>query len=356
MRGRKYPDIVCSVGIVLSVLALCCLTPAAAKAAESKEKITLTLSHFFPANHYVNTEEIPAWIKAIKEATDDRVEITVYAGGTMLNGPESYDGVVNGIVDITAMVPGWAPGRFPAWEVFDLPGLPMNDAQSAAIITTRAVDQLKELQLTDTKFLWLHSTGPGGIYSKKPVRTPQDLKGMQVYATSVTADIAKALGASPVGGSRGEIYIMLQKGTIDGDISGPPEVLLGYKEAEVIKYVTLQAGQHGLPGFYNKTHFFVMNLDTWNSLPEDIQKAFNEVNEKFAATAGKIWDSHQQEGLDYAKKVGVEFIELTPEQAEEFVKPVLFLADKWAEDMESKGIPGKKILDTVRKICEDYYQ
>lgn len=323
-------------------------------ASDSQKPIKLTFSHFFPANHYVNTEEIPAWIKAIEEATNGRVEITVFAGGTMLKGPESYDGVTNGIVDISAMVPGWAPGRFPAWEVFDLPGLPIKDAKSAALITTEAVKQLKELQISDTKFLFLHSTGPGGIYSKKPVRTSQDLKGMQVYATSVTADIAKTLGASPVGGSRGEIYLMLQKGTIDGDISGPPEVLLGYKEAEVINYITLQAGQHGLPGFYNKTHFFVMNLDTWNSLPADIQKAFDEVNEKFASVAGEIWASHQQDGLDFAKEVGVEFIELSPEQAAEFIKPVLFLADKWAEDMESKGLPGKKILETVRKICDEY--
>ncbi len=354
MKKRNYSKSFSFIILGLSVLMMFCLTSTNVMAADSAEPIKLTFSSFFPANHYVNTEEIPAWIKAIEEATDGRVEITVYAGGTMLKGPETYDGVVNGVVDIGVMVPGWAPGRFPAWEVFDLPGLPINDAKAAALITYEAVKQLEELQFTDTKFLFLHSTGPGAIYSKKPVRTPQDLKGMQVYATSITADIAKVLGASPVGGGRGEIYIMLQKGTIDGDISGPPEVLLGYKEAEVIDYITLQAGQHGLPGFYNKTHFFVMNLDKWNSLPADIQKAFNEVNDKFVAEAGSIWASHQQEGLDFAKKEGVEFIELTPEQAAEFVKPVLFLADKWAEDMESKGLPGKKILATVRKICDEY--
>jgi TRAP-type C4-dicarboxylate transport system substrate-binding protein len=331
-----------------------CLASTNVMAADSQKPIKLTLSNFFPSNHYVNTEEIPAWIKAIKEATNGRVEIEVYSGGTMLKGPESYDGVVNGIADIATIVPGWSPGRFPAWEVFDLPGLPIKDAKSAALITWEATKQLKELQLSDTKLLFLHSTGPGAIYSKKPVRTPSDLKGMQVYATSVTADIAKVLGASPVGGGRGEIYIMLQKGTIDGDISGPPEVLLGYKEAEVIKYITLQAGEAGLPGFYNKTHFFAMNLDKWNSLPADIQKAFDEVNDKFIGEAGSIWASHQQEGLDYAKKVGVEFIELTPEQTAEFINPVLFLADKWAEDMESKGTPGKKILANVREICDEH--
>jgi TRAP-type C4-dicarboxylate transport system substrate-binding protein len=97
-----------------------------------------------------------------------------------------------------------------------------------------------------------------------------------------------------------------------------------------------------------------MNLDKWNSLPPDIQAAFNEVNDKFVGEAGRIWASHMQEGLDFAKELGVEFIELTPEQAEEFVKPVIYLADKWAEDMEKKGLPGKQILATVREICENY--
>ena len=272
----------------------------------------------------------------------------------MLTGPQTYDGVVEGVSDIGVMPPNWAPGRFPAWEVFDLPGLYIPDAKTAAIITWEAVKKTKELQLKDTKLLFIHSTGPGAIYSKKPVRTPKDLKGMQVYATSITADIAKVLGASPVGGDRGEVYIMLQKGILDGDISGPPEVLVGYNEAEVIDYITLQAGQHGLPGFYNKTHFFFMNLDKWNSLPPDIQKAFDEVSDSIIPVVGGIWASHMQEGLDYAKKLGVEFIELTPEQAAEFVEPVLYIADKWAADMENKNIPGKEMLATVRGICDKY--
>lgn len=337
-------------GLCISVLF--CLTSTNLLAAE--KPIKLTFASFFPANHYVNTEEIPAWIEALKEATDGRVEISVYSGGTMLSGPETYEGVVNGIADIGVFPPGWAPGRFPAWEVFDLPGLNITDAKNAALITWEAVKKLDELQLPDTKLLFIHSTGPGAFYTKKPVRTPEDLKGMQVYATSVTADVAKALGASPVGGGRGEIYLMLQKGTIDGDVSGPPEVLLGFKEAEVIDYITLQKGEHGIPGFYNKTHLFFMNLDKWNSLSPDIQEAFNKVNDEFVAEAGKIWASHMQEGLDFAKELGVEFIELTPEEAQAFVKPVIFLADEWAEDMESKGIPGKKLLSTVREISNKY--
>ena len=352
MKNRICSALLKAICPVLSVFVMFCLTSTHSLAAQ--KPIKLTLSNFFPANHYVNTEEIPAWINAIKEATNGRVEVSVFAGGTMLNGPQTYDGVVNGVSDIGVMPPNWAPGRFPAWEVFDLPGLNFPDAKVAAIITWEAVKKNKELQLKDTKLLFLHSTGPGAIYSKKPVHTPKDLKGMQVYATSVTADIAKTLGASPVGGDRGEVYIMLQKGIIGGDISGPPEVLLGYKEAEVIDYITLQAGQHGLPGFYNKTHFFFMNLDSWNSLPPDIQQAFNEVGDNIIPEVGRIWASHMQEGLDYAKERGVKFIELTPEQSAEFVEPVNFLADKWAEDMEKKGIAGKQILSTVRDLCNKY--
>ena len=113
--------------------------------ADESKPIKLTFSSFFPANHYVNTEEIPAWIEAIKEATNGRIEVTVYAGGTMLKGPETYDGVVNSVADIGVMVPGWAPGRFPAWEVFDLPGFfEITDAEAAALITWEAVKKVKK--------------------------------------------------------------------------------------------------------------------------------------------------------------------------------------------------------------------
>ena len=354
MRKTIYSKTFYFIYIAFCVSMYLIVTSSSLFAGQSTKPIKLTFSSFFPANHFVNTEEIPAWIKALEEATNGRVEITLYAGGTLLAGPQTYDGVVNGVADIGVMPPAWAPGRFPVWESVEVPGLYIPDAKTAALITWEAIKKIDGFQLPDTHLLFIHSTGPGALYMKKPVRTSKDLKGLQVFATSITADIAKTLGASPVGGGRGEVYIMLQKGTIDGDISGPPEVLLGYKEAEVIDYITLQAGKHGLPGFYNKSHFIFMNLDSWNSLPKDIQEAFNEVNDKFVPKAGAIWASHMQEGLDYAKECGVEFIELSPEEAEAFVAPVLFIADDWAEEMEKKGIPGKQILATVRGICEKY--
>jgi len=327
--------------------------PAPAPAPVEKP-IELSLSHFFPGTHYVEVEQIPAWISDIEAATDGRVKITVYAAGTLLKGPETYDGVVRGVADIGMQPPQWSPGRFPAWTVFELPGLYLPNPEVAAKVTWEAFKSIDALTPPDSKMLYAFSTGPGAVYSKNPVRTLEDLKGMEVYATGATADIAKAWGAIPVGGDRSEVYLSLQKGIIDGDISGPPEVLLGYREAEVIDYITLLEGQAGIPGFYNKSFLVFMNLDKWNALPPDIQEAFDTVNSEWAGKAGKIWAAHMQEGLDFATECGVEFIEISPEELDRWMEPILPLRDQYVADMIAEGVPGQEIFDTVNSICNKY--
>ena len=142
----------------------------------------------------------------------------------------------------------------------------------------------------------------------------------------------------------------LMKGVVDGNLS-PTEVLLGFKQAELVDYITMT------PFIYNTLFFCVMNLEKWNSLPSDVQKAFDQVNEKWAEKAGKIWDSHMQEGLDYGvKDNGMEVIELSAEEVARWKALLAPLHDKYIADMTAKGLPGKEVLDWVLKSGEKYSQ
>jgi TRAP-type C4-dicarboxylate transport system substrate-binding protein len=97
-----------------------------------------------------------------------------------------------------------------------------------------------------------------------------------------------------------------------------------------------------------------MNRKKYESLPKDVREAFDQVNDKWSMKVGKIWTTHQQEGLDFAKDHGAEIIRLSPEENARWIKTLQPITAKFIADMEAKGLPGREIVDKVISLCEKY--
>ena len=329
-------------------LALVMLPLASGCATTSGPTIELSLAHFWPAEHFLTTEQVPDWIEEIEAATNGRVKITAYPGQTLLQAPETYDGVVNGIADIGISVFAYNRGRFPLLEAWELPGIPYVNATAAAVTAWEGYKKFMPAETSDTKVLYLFATGPGHMWTKKPVRTLEDLQGMRIRATGLSAKSLEVLGASPEAMSQPDATEALMKGVVDGNLS-PTETLLGYKQAEFVDYITMT------PFIYNTLFYCVMNLEKWNSLPEDVQQAFDEVNEKWAEKAGQIWDAHMQEGLDYGLiDHGMQAIELSAEETARWKALLVPLQDEYVAEAQSQGLPGREVLDEVIRLAEQY--
>lgn len=310
--------------------------------------IELSLAHFWPPTHFLNTEQVTGWAADIEKATKGQVKITTYPGSTLLKGPETYDGVVKGVADIGVSVFAYTRGRFPLLEGWELPGIPYANATASAMVAWDGYKKFKPAELNDTKVLYLFATGPGHMWTKKPVRTLEDLKGMRIRATGLSAKSLEALGATPEAMSQADATEALMKGVVDGNLS-PTEVLLGFKQAELVDYITMT------PFIYNTLFFCVMNPDKWNSLPANVQKAFDEVNDKWSEKAGGIWDSHMQEGLDYGvKEHSLQVIKLSPEETARWKALLAPLHNKYIDDMTAKGLPGKEALDWILEKAEKH--
>jgi len=314
-----------------------------AETAEGKT-VTLSFAHMFPSSHFMAKEVYSQWVKEVEKASKGYLKITVFPVNTLLKSAEMYDGVVSGTADIGSSSMGYTRGRFPVMEGFELPGIYFGSAAATVAGAWEGYKKFQPKELMDTKLMWLYSAGPGSLYSKKKVSSLSELKGMRIRATGNTAKSIKALGAVPVAMPMPDVYEALSKGVVEGQIA-PPEVLLGWKQAEVTNFITI------LPPVYNSIMWTAMNLKKWNSLPKDVQAAIEAINEGFSVRAGKIWDSHQVTGgIDYGmKKHGMKMVrwsEADMKKAMAVMQPVM--ADYVAR-MNKKGLPGQEILDFVKE-------
>lgn len=320
--------------MVSLALALVALPLFGACQAAPPKTIELSYSNFFPPTHFhsILAEE---WAKEIEVRTNGQVKITYYPAGSLTPAPKVYDGVVEGISDIGMSVLAYSMGRFPTSELIDLPhGYP--NGWVATKVANDFYNKFKPAEFDDVHVLYFHAHGPGVVFTtKKPVRKLEDLKGLVLRSTGVGAKIAEALGAEGYGASQGEAYELMAKGTIDGSVT-PREVLKGWKQAEVVKYVT---GCYDVG--YTANMFVVMNKDKWDSLPGDIKKIITEVSQEWAEKHGMVWDYYDKVAVDYFLSLGEgrEVIELSPAEMARWVEAAKVVKDKYMEEKAAMGLP-----------------
>jgi len=102
------------------------------KGGSAEEPINLTLSHFWPAAHEIET---------IEKATDGKVRITSYPAGTLVPANETYDSVTKGVADIGISAYAYTRGRFPVVESFLLPGLAYNNSTAASVALQEGIER-----------------------------------------------------------------------------------------------------------------------------------------------------------------------------------------------------------------------
>ena len=314
------------------------------KAVEKASVTTLTYSIFFPPTHGQGKAGV-AWAKEIEKRTDGRIKIDVFPGGTLTKANETYDGVTKGISDIGMSCFAYTRGRFPLMEAVDLPlGYPSG---KVATHTANAFYQkMKPEALEDVKVLYLHAHGPGLLHTKKPVRQMEDIKGMKIRSTGLSAKVVEALGGSAVAMPQGETYEALQKGVVDGTFT-PIETLKGWRQAEVVRYTTdcFNIG-------YTTTMFVVMNLDKWNALPDDIKQIFEAVSSEWIDVHAKEWDRNDVEGREYTVSLKNEIIPLPEDQAPRWADAVQPIIDNYIKTADQKNLPGDKAVKTLRELIK----
>jgi TRAP-type C4-dicarboxylate transport system substrate-binding protein len=286
-----------------------------------------------------------SWMAKVEKETNGRVHFTPY-WGTLLTPFDAPDEVARGVVDVANFSPDYPKVGFDLhknsgtfwYGATSLPAtaklfmevrkkFPEVDAQ---------FDKYGKLMADDQVMALMH------LFTKKPVRTLSDVKGMKIKATVAYIPLLKELGAEPVMMSMFECYLALQKGTIDGILS-PMDTLVPLKFIEIVKYITLTNLTYPPhPGL-------MMNWNTWKKLPPDIQKVF-ENNMKFYSDENiKLTIEINNEYMAAAKKAGIQFVELSKDDTKKIDDIIYKENQKNAADLDAKKLPGTAMLQFVRK-------
>ena len=197
------------------LLAAMSLTLAAAAQAQTKWDLPAA----YPATNF-HSVTLSEFATDVDKATGGKLKITVHVGASLFKAPEIKRAVQGGQAQIgEVLISNFAN----EWAPFGADALPfLADSYDEAMKLWRVQKPLFDKKLAEQGLMALYAVPwpPQGVYSKKPLASGADMKGMKFRAYNpATSRLAELLGAQPVTVQAAEVSQAFATGVADSMIS-----------------------------------------------------------------------------------------------------------------------------------------
>ncbi len=278
--------------LLVGTLVLCLAMPVFA----AKPRVLKFSSIHEPSHPSAITAEFFA--KRVSQLTNGEVEVQVYHSRQLGDALQNVENVRNGSVAMTSVSVANLSQVNPKMDMFSLPYIfKSGDHYWHVLSSPKAMEFMSVLEPKGIKVVSWIDSGARSLFTQKPVRTPEDMKGMKirVMASPVMINTMKALGANGVPVAWGELYSALQTGVVDGAENNPPSVF-SMKFYEVSKYFTLD--EHMRIPDAN-----IISAKVFNKLSESQQAAILKAGEEATAFMRGAWAISRQQSLAQLEKL-----------------------------------------------------
>jgi tripartite ATP-independent transporter DctP family solute receptor len=302
---------------------------------------TIRYTHFQPGR-----EDQPkhaaalAFKKHVEEKSNGSLKVQIYPAGQLGNATTVLEGLRFGTVDLAVVHDGGISGTYKAFDIFALPYLFKNQKIAWAVLDGPFGREFAEGMRKETG-IRLMAYADNGIRhftnSKKPIRQPEDLKGMKmrVQPSPVFIELVKALGSSPSAIDWAELPAALAQGTVDGQENGVTNILAAslYQSQ---KHVTLDGHVYSL-------HAYLVSDGFYESLTADQKKVLEEGVAIAKDIHRRLTSEQDLNAGKILSEKGMTVTELTSEQVDAFRKAAQPAVRAHLEKEVGKEVVGKLI-------------
>lgn len=310
----------------------------AADAKAPAKTFTMQIGHAQPVGNprHISLEYFK---KALEEKTNGGIKVEIFPAGQLGTEKEMLEQTCSGVIQ------GFRGGQFdflPKLLIFSLPFLCENAEEVNRLMSSEFAKSLcVGSQKDGALILGLGDAGGFRQFSNNVhmIKKPADLIGLKMRTNGMdTIDRTfKALGASTVSVPYADLYMGLKTGVANGQ-ENPWVNVAGMKFYEVQKYFTEINYQFHPDPFY-------VNLNWYNSLPDNYKKILQEVTDESMKVNNKAIADNQAAALATIK-ANAQVYKLSEEERQAFK----VAAEAVYRDYLALGKITQQELDTMRAI------
>ena len=252
----------------------------------------------------------------VTERSEGRLTIEPLAVGSVVSSTESLDAVSAGILQAQHSGPAYFTGKDAAFALLSDPqgGFETPEQMRQWMDNGGGLELARELYARYNVFfvggVWY---GAESLVAKKPIRTLADFKGVKIRAPQgIGQDIFQILGAAPVNLPGSEVYTALERGVVDASDWGTLSMNqdLGYHK---LAPYPIYPGYHSMP-----MADFAVNMNAWNSLPDDLKALVEEETGIFATEMIERNRAADESIVAQADELGFEVVDLPTAERRKF--------------------------------------
>jgi tripartite ATP-independent transporter DctP family solute receptor len=289
-----------------SLIAAAALAAAGAFAPLAAQAQTvLKASDTHPAG-YPTVVAVEMFGKKLETATSGRIKLQMFPGAVLGQEKEAVEQTQLGAIQIARISLGVIGPIVPDVNVFNMPFVFRDIVHMRKVIDGAVGDELlAKVSASPAKLValaWMDG-GSRSLYTKKPVRKPDDLKGQKIrmMGNPLFVDTMNAMGGNGISMAYGEVFSALQTGVIDGAENNPPSMFTSNHYSAGAKYYT-QTNHLIIP------EILVMSKVAFDKLSKDDQALVRKLGREAQADQRVLWDKSVEEYSAKLKSAGVEFI------------------------------------------------
>jgi len=247
------------------------------------------------------------FVNKVNEKAGGELVIDVLGGPEVIPGIEQVEAIRTGVVDISFGPMSYHQAILPpSGAMFLATDTPWEQRESGFF--DLMVEAYKELNL---HFLGRLDAVQGFyLYTNSRIENPrEDFKGLKMRTIGGVFDelFVKALGATPTFVPRADLYSAMERGVLDGHM-GNPSIVKRMGIHEVTNYIIKHK-------FYQSDLVILVNLDSWNALPKNLQELLEETVADYEQEWWSAMAQWNEEDLQAMIAEGVEVIEFSPDDA-----------------------------------------
>lgn len=292
-------------------------------------KTTLKMVTFLPKGN-VNMTAWMSFVDDVNKKSNGELEIKYIGGPETIPGFKQFEALRNGVVDMIFGCESYYGRQITGAPYTHLTRLDPEKERATGYYDFRN----KLFKKHNIHYLGRAEFGVWfQIFTNKPTKTMNDLKGQKIRVSGTYEPFVKQLGAVPVTMPGADIYTALERGTIDGyawAVLG--NVQMGW--VDVCKYILE-------PRIYQMNIEGLINLKTWNKLSEKHQKLLSDCMIENEKKYKKIMADISEKEYKQMQEKGMQVIKFSPEETKSYVD--LAYKAGWDEVINQNPDLGKKL-------------
>lgn len=292
------------------------------------------------------------WASEVEKKTGGQVKVECFWGGSLVGAYEQLSSVKAGVIHVTPYYSGYHPdlAPLPLMGLFPLINRgTLKEAMAASDEWHRTDPAVAaEFKKNNVRYLYSYNMAYHNLWSKVPIKSIGDLKGLRIRTFGPFLTLFKELGCGLVSIPVPEVYTALERGAVDCTTQYLSNAI-GGRYQEVVKYVNLTELGHnvGAP--------IVMNLDMWNNLPADIQTIIDKINGEMIDKNAEIDSELYKSYTKTVKESGMtthQFSQSEVEKLTELARTKVW--EPYAAKLDEKGISATQALKHYIQLSGKY--